>query len=190
MLVQLCHSLSSFKHIYLYLLQWRRRPHCSFPTLLVNAGSSPERYWRGSKSQEMGGGGEQQYLSLHCRYQNGSNFKKGSDESHFNVSLIVRGKATRRCPQSHKTVSTKPQDVGRGRRVEAGKRTDVVRFVACPLGPIGPHVSLSTRPHRPPSACPLGPIGPPSACPLGPIGPHVNPNCRGQLRNHPDPLSC
>ena len=39
------------------------------------------------------------YLSLHCPHQNDSCIKVGSDESHFNVSLIVRG-------QSQKTVST------------------------------------------------------------------------------------
>ena len=32
------------------------------------------------------------YLSLHCHHQ--------SDESHFNVSLIVRDKVTRQCPQT------------------------------------------------------------------------------------------
>ena len=37
-------------------------------------------------------------LSLHCHHQNDSCIKMGSDESHFNVSLIVR--------DSHKTVST------------------------------------------------------------------------------------
>ena len=30
------------------------------------------------------------YLPLHCHHQNGFCFKMGSDESHFNVSLIVR----------------------------------------------------------------------------------------------------
>ena len=30
------------------------------------------------------------YLSLHCHHQNDSCIKMGSDESHFNVSLIVR----------------------------------------------------------------------------------------------------
>ena len=39
------------------------------------------------------------YLSLHCHHQNDSCFKMGSDESHFNVSLIVRDKVTRQCPQ-------------------------------------------------------------------------------------------
>ena len=44
------------------------------------------------------GGGEREiiYLSLHCHHQNDFCIKMGSDESHFNVSLIV----------SHKTVST------------------------------------------------------------------------------------
>ena len=47
-----------------------------------------------------GGGGEREiiYLSLHCHYQGDACIKMGSDESHFNVSLLVR--------DSHKTVST------------------------------------------------------------------------------------
>ena len=40
------------------------------------------------------------YLSLHCHHQHDSCIKMGSDESHFNVSLIVRDKVTRRCPQT------------------------------------------------------------------------------------------
>ena len=40
------------------------------------------------------------YLSLHCHHQNDPCIKMGSDESHFNVSLIVRGKVKRRCPQA------------------------------------------------------------------------------------------
>ena len=39
------------------------------------------------------------YLLLHCHHQNDSCIKTGSDESHFNVSLIVRDKDTRQCPQ-------------------------------------------------------------------------------------------
>ena len=39
------------------------------------------------------------YLSLHCHHQNYSCNKMGSDESHFNVSLIVRDKAITQCPQ-------------------------------------------------------------------------------------------
>ena len=40
------------------------------------------------------------YLSLHCHHQNDSCIKIGSDESHFNVSVIVRAKVTRQCPQT------------------------------------------------------------------------------------------
>ena len=40
------------------------------------------------------------YLSLHCHHQNDSCIKMGSDESRFNVSLIVRDKVTRQCPQT------------------------------------------------------------------------------------------
>ena len=41
-----------------------------------------------------GGGGEIICLSLHCHHQNDSCIKMGGDESHFNVSLIVRDKVT------------------------------------------------------------------------------------------------
>ena len=40
------------------------------------------------------------YLSLHCHHQNDSCIKMGSDESHIYVSLIVRYKVTRQCPQT------------------------------------------------------------------------------------------
>ena len=40
------------------------------------------------------------YLSLHCHHQNDSCITMGSDESHFNGSLIVRDKVTRQCPQT------------------------------------------------------------------------------------------
>ena len=50
---------------------------------------------------EMGGGGRGILcLSLHCHHQNDFCIKVGSDESHFNVSLIVRDKVTRQCPQT------------------------------------------------------------------------------------------
>ena len=39
-------------------------------------------------------------LSLHCHYHNDVCIKMGSDKSHFNVSLIVRGTVTRQCPQT------------------------------------------------------------------------------------------
>ena len=40
------------------------------------------------------------YLSLHCHHQNDFCIKVGCDESHFNVSLIVRDTVTRQCPQT------------------------------------------------------------------------------------------
>ena len=46
------------------------------------------------------GEGEIIYLSLHCHHQNDFCIKAGSDESHFSVSLIVREKVTRQCPQT------------------------------------------------------------------------------------------
>ena len=47
-----------------------------------------------------GGKRESIYLSLHCHQQNDFCVKMGSDESHFNVSLIVRDKVTTQCPQT------------------------------------------------------------------------------------------
>ena len=48
------------------------------------------------------GGGERKimYQLLHCHHQNEPCIKIGSDESHFNVSLIVTDKVTRLCPQT------------------------------------------------------------------------------------------
>ena len=52
------------------------------------------------------------YLSLHCHHQNDSCIKMGTDNSHFNVSLIVRDKVTRQCPQT--TTFLKRKDSRRG----------------------------------------------------------------------------
>ena len=43
-------------------------------------------------------GEERDYI--HCHHQNDSFIKMGSDKRHFNVSLIVRDKVTRQCPQT------------------------------------------------------------------------------------------
>ena len=48
---------------------------------------------------EVGGDGDY-ILSLHCHHQNDFCIKAGSDESCFNVSLIVRDKVIRQCPQT------------------------------------------------------------------------------------------
>jgi len=45
--------------------------------------------------------GDYIYLTLHCHHRNDSIcIKMGSDESHFNVSITVRDKVTRQCPQT------------------------------------------------------------------------------------------
>ena len=46
------------------------------------------------------GRGKNIYLTLHCHHQNDSCINMGSDESHLNVSLIVRDKVTSQCPQT------------------------------------------------------------------------------------------
>ena len=51
-------------------------------------GGEGEGVWRWGKREIV-------YLSLHCHHQNDFCIKMGSDESHFNVSLIVRDKVTR-----------------------------------------------------------------------------------------------
>ena len=38
------------------------------------------------------------YLSLRCHDKNDSCIRRGSDESHFNISSVVRDKVTRQCP--------------------------------------------------------------------------------------------
>ena len=68
------------------------------------------------------------YLSRHCHHQNDFCVKMGSDESHFNVSLIVRDKVTRQCPQT-----TFFEEKGEPKRI----RTEVPLLT-----------SLTTRPNR------------------------------------------
>ena len=66
------------------------------------------------------------YLSLHCHYQNDSCVKMGSDESHFNVSLIVRDKVTRQCPDT-----TIFEEKGEPKRI----RTEVPLLTSLKAGP-------------------------------------------------------
>ena len=73
------------------------------------------------------------YLSLHCHHQNDSCVKVGSDESHFNVSLIVRDKVTRQCPQT-----TAFEEKGEPKRI----RTEVP-----PLANLKPY--REAKPKRP-----------------------------------------
>ena len=45
---------------------------------------------------------EEDYVAiLHCHHQNDTCIKMASDESHFNVSLIVRDKVTRQVSTDH-----------------------------------------------------------------------------------------
>ena len=48
------------------------------------------------------------YLSLHCHHQNDPCIDIGSDESHFKVSIIVRDKVTRQCPQKQNRAEAHP----------------------------------------------------------------------------------
>ena len=68
------------------------------------------------------------HLLLHCYNQNDPCIKMGSDESHFNVSLIVRDKVTRQCPQT-----TTFEEKGEPKRI----RTEVPLLT-----------SLTARPNR------------------------------------------
>ena len=73
--------------------------------MVLNVHRNRKDYWDGKNGGGRGGlrrWGEWEilYLSLHCHHQNDSCIKMGSDESHFNVSLIVRDKVTRQCPQT------------------------------------------------------------------------------------------
>ena len=47
-----------------------------------------------------GGGGRRKIPVATVTNQNDSCIKMGSDESHFTVSIIVRDKVTRQCPQT------------------------------------------------------------------------------------------
>ena len=76
--------------------------------------------------------GDYIYLSLQCRHQNDSCFKMGSDESHFNVSLIVRDKVTKQCLQT-----TTFEDKGEPKRIrtEAPLLTsETLTFLVVKLG--------------------------------------------------------
>ena len=54
------------------------------------------------------------YLLLHCHQQNDSCIKMGSDESHFNVSLIVRDKITRQSPPTTTSLNARTTALSAG----------------------------------------------------------------------------
>ena len=65
------------------------------------------------------------YLALHYHYRNDSCIKMGTNESHFNVSLTVRGKVT-------KTVSTN-QNFQRDCRAKVESNRDPSAYQANPF---------------------------------------------------------
>ena len=81
-------------------------------------------------------GEEGDYVYTYC-YTVTTCIKMGSDESHFNVSLIVRDKVTRQCPQ----ITT----VSRERRVEAdsNRGPSACQANASPLGQTGSQKMVS-----------------------------------------------
>ena len=94
----------------------------------------------GEKGGREVGGGEIIYLSLHCYHQNNTCIKMGSDESHFNVSLIVRDKVTRQCPQT-----TTFEEKGEPKRI----RTEVPLLTSVRIRTTYQPKRLTARPNRP-----------------------------------------
>ena len=62
-------------------------------TRLIRDGERGRGVWRWGEREII-------YLPIQCHHQNDSCIKMGSDDSHFNFSLIVRDKVTRQCPQT------------------------------------------------------------------------------------------
>ena len=76
--------------------------------MVLNVHRNHKAYWVQGEENNKGGGyvwrwGERDiiYLSLHCHHQKDSCIKMGADESHFNVSSIVRDKVTMTVSTDH-----------------------------------------------------------------------------------------
>ena len=61
--------------------------------------------------------------------------KMGSDESHFNVSLIVRDKVTRQCPQTRTLQSI--EETGEPKRYQSNRGPSAYQPTALPLSQTG-----------------------------------------------------
>ena len=97
--------------------------------MVLNVHRNHKAYYGRGKGGDGGRGRLYICLSLHCHHQNDSCIKIGSDESHFNASLIVRDKVTRRCPQT-----TTFEEKGKPKRI----RTDVHLLTSLiPVGQTG-----------------------------------------------------
>ena len=90
------------------------------------------------------------YLLLLCHHQNDSCIETGSDESHFNVSLIVRDKVTRQCPWQ--TTFPKRRDS------RSGIEPRPVCIPTVPLGQTGSQIKCGSNRsrHYAPTSRPMG----------------------------------
>ena len=52
------------------------------------------------RRRRRGGGGGGAYVTIHCHHQNCICIKTGSDESHLNVSRLVRDTVIKQCPDT------------------------------------------------------------------------------------------
>ena len=68
--------------------------------MVLNAHRNHKGLFKLLRTGRRGGGGGRSRLYTYCHHQNDFCIKIGSDENHFNVSLIVRDKVTRQCPQT------------------------------------------------------------------------------------------
>ena len=98
------------------------------PIRLIRVGEAGGRWGEGVWRWELRG---IIYLSLHFHHQNDSCIKMGSDDSHYNVSLIVKDKVTRQCPQTTTFEKKDPQRIGTEVRLGAYQPN------ALPLGQTG-----------------------------------------------------
>ena len=103
-----------------------------FLIFFLGALHSQKKTTSGTQRMEVGEEGESIpiYLSLQCHHQNDSSIKMGSEENHFNVSLIVR--------DSHETVSTN-HNLFEQKGEPKSRRPSAYQPNALPLGQTGLH---------------------------------------------------
>ena len=83
-------------------------------------------------------GEEGDYIPIATRHhQNDSCIKMGSDESYFNISLIVRDKVTRQCPQTTTFEERRAE-------AESNRGPSADQPIALPLGRTGSPRARST----------------------------------------------
>ena len=66
--------------------------------MVLDVHRNHKAYQGREEGEEVAEEGDYKYLSLHCRLQNDAYIKTGSDESHYNVSLIMKDRVTRQYP--------------------------------------------------------------------------------------------